>query len=78
MVDPCNPYDCTVTNFLPGLPKPSDIEIAVGQGYVTSKQGLWSNTVSNLCKVTTALCGSPSFVLLMDDLSPVPFVYSVQ
>jgi hypothetical protein len=79
VVDPCNPYDCTITRFAPikdGL-SPNDIAISLGEDWVFSNQGLWSNTISDKCATTTPLCGYPQFELLLDSGLPVPFKYMI-
>jgi len=61
VLDECNPYDCSLTKFYPvpnGL-KPQNITVKVGQGYVTSNQALWTDTITAKCSnaVLGQICG---------------------
>jgi hypothetical protein len=68
--DPCNPYDCSTTQFKPvDLDnKRNDVEIYYGQGYKPSTGSVWDNTVNKQCgtKLKT-LCGPTKFVLINDE-----------
>lgn len=63
--DPCQPINCSETVYYPeDTQSPSDINIRIGEGFVSSSQSVWSNTLHDECgSPTVEVCGPINYLL---------------